>query len=437
MAMSDVDIAHLLRRSGFDASPAEVATLTGQELAVVVDKILDTTANPPDTRPAPLDNIPVDQTTGRLNGLRQSWHDRMASTPTPIVEKMTLFWHGHFTVEASAVNRPNALYEMIAYYRANALGNYRTLAQGMALLPAMLMYLDNDRNRKQSPNQNFARELLELFLLGVGNYTEADVIAAAAAWTGHSLTDDPAKDLATYTFRAGDHDAGNKTFLGTTKAWDGPQIIDELFDNPTMRVIVARFLVAKLWSFFAKPNPPTNVVDELGAAFIAANFELKPLMRALFLRPEFYAADVKAGLVRPPIEYVASIMRATGKTASYVKTDTSMGPLGQQLFSPPNVSGWKPNAYWISAASAGERARFVDTLAIQLAKDAFLADSATKTPAAAVDAALAAFHVINPTPGLRTLLTDWVTRQRAANRATAEPRYLSMLVMLSPEIQLA
>ena len=436
MAMTDVDVAHLLRRSGFDASPAEVALLTGQELTAVVDKILDTTANPPDTRPAALD-LPVDQTSNRLNGLRQSWHDRIASTPTPIVEKMTLFWHGHFTVEASDVNRPNALYEMIKYYRANALGNYRTLAQGMALLPAMLMYLDNDRNRKQSPNQNFARELLELFLLGVGNYTEADVIAAAAAWTGHSLTNDAATDTATYLFKPADHDTGNKTFFGTTKNWDGPQIIDELFDNATTRAIVAKFLVTKLWSFFAKPNPAANVVDELAAAFIAANFEIKPLLRALFLRPELYAADAKTGLVRPPVEYVASIMRATGKTAQYIKTDAYMASLGQQLFSPPNVSGWKPNAYWISAASAGARARFVDTLAIQLAKDAFLADSATKTPAAAVDAALAAFHVTHPTPGLRTLLTDWVTRQRAANRATAEPRYLAMLVLLSPEIQLA
>ena len=146
MPMSEIDVAHLLRRSGFDASPAEVAALTGQELAAVVDKVLDTTANPPETRPPALD-LPVDQTSQRLAGLRAAWHDRMATTPTPIVEKMTLFWHGHFTTEASAVTRPNALYEEIAYYRAHALGNYRTLAQGMALLPAMLMYLDNDRNR--------------------------------------------------------------------------------------------------------------------------------------------------------------------------------------------------------------------------------------------------------------------------------------------------
>ena len=436
MPMSDVDVAHLLRRAGFDASPAEVALLTGQELAAVVDKVLDTTANPADTRPPALD-LPVDQTTNRLNGLRQSWHDRMAMTPTPIVEKMTLFWHGHFTVEASDVNRPNALYEMIKYYRANALGNYRALAQGMALLPAMLMYLDNDRNRKQSPNQNFARELLELFLLGVGNYTEADVIAAAAAWTGHSLNNDPNTDTATYVFKAADHDTGNKTFFGTTKNWDGPQIIDELFDNTSARLVVARFLAGKLWSFFAKPSPPANVVNELANAFIAAGFEIKPLLRALFLRPEFYAADVKTGLVRTPVEYVTSIMRSTNKTAQYVKTDQWMASLGQQLFSPPNVSGWKPNAYWISAASAGSRARFADALATQLSNDKFLADSATKTPVEAANAGLAAFHVTHPSAGLRTLLTDWATRQRAANRTAAEPRYLAMLVMLSPEIQLA
>ena len=436
MPMTEVDVAHLLRRSGFDASPAEVAVLTPLDPPAVVDRVLDTTANPPDTRPAALD-LAVDKTNERLNGLRQSWHDRMATTPTPVVEKMTLFWHGHFTVESNDVYRPNALYDEIKFYRANALGNYRTLAQGMALQPAMLMYLDNDRNRKQSPNQNFGRELLELFMLGVGNYTEADVIAAAAAWTGHSLTNDSANDLATYTFKPGDHDTGNKTFMGITKNWDGPQIIDHLFDDPTQRVVVARFLTAKLWSFFAKPDPPANVVDDLATVLLAAGFELRPVLRALFLRPEFYGAEVRSGLVRTPVEYVTSIMRATTKTATYVKTDQWMGALGQQLFSPPNVSGWKPNAYWISAAAAGYRARFADSLANQLARDRFLADSATKPPAEAVDAALTAFHVVQPTAGLRTLLTDWVTRQRAANRAAAEPRYLSLLVLLSPEIQLA
>ena len=169
----------------------------------------------------------------------------------------------------------------------------------------------------------------------------------------------------------------------------------------------------------------------------AAGFAITPLLRALFLRPEFYAADVRSGLVRTPVEYVTSIMRSTARTAQYVRTDQWMRSLGQELWSPPNVSGWKSNAYWISSVSAGYRARFADALATQLAKDKFLADSATKPPAEAVDAALAAFHVTNPGAGLRTLLADWVTRQRAANRAASEPRYLSLLVLLSPDIQLA
>ncbi len=361
MPMSDVDVAHLLRRSGFDASPADVAALTGQELPTVVDHVLDTTANPPDTRPAALD-LAVDKTSERLNGLRQAWHDRMATSPTPIVEKMTLFWHGHFTTEASDVTRPNALYDQIKFYRANALGNFRTLAQGMSLQPAMLMYLDNDRNRKQSPNQNFGRELLELFILGVGNYTEADVIACAAAWTGHSLLNDSASDFAQYTFKAADHDTGNKTFMGVTRAWDGPEIIDFLLDTPAQRLVVARYITGKLWSFLATPNPPANVVNELADVFIAGGLEIKPLLRALFLRPEFYAPAAKTGLVRTPVEYVTSIMRSTTKTAVYVKTNDWMRALGQELYSPPNVSGWKSNAAWISAASAGYRARFADQL---------------------------------------------------------------------------
>lgn len=440
-AISAADVAHLLRRSGFGGSASRIAQLAGQELAAVVDQVLDTTANPPDARPPILDQTgPNENRWERLTALRGYWYDRMAFSPTPVVEKMTLFWHGHFTTSADSVYRPNALWNQMTFYRANALGNFRELAQGMAIQPAMLLYLNNDQNRKKSPNQNFARELLELFLLGIGNYTEADVFAAAAAWTGYTVDDDYDADFAAYVFDANQHDTGNKTFFGKTQAWYGPQIIDEIFNNGTSRVVMARFIVAKLWSFFATPNPPTNVVNELADVFIAANWELKPLMRALFLRPEFYTDGVKQGLVRTPIEYVVSVMRAISWTSADVNPEWWLSNMGQEVYNPPNVSGWRPNGYWVSAAAASAKASFADWISWKLTDDkvGFLADSTTHPPADAVTNALAALQITEPSAHLRQVLENYVTTQRAAQyQGWAEPKYLTLLTLLSPDLQLA
>ncbi len=437
-AMSAADVAHLLRRAGFGGSPAEVAAYTGQDTAAVVTQVLDIAANPPEARPALMDQTgPNEERWKRLTALRGYWYDRMAFSPTPVVEKMTLFWHGHFTTSADSVYRPNALWDQMVLYRANALGNFRTLAQGMALEPAMLYYLNNDQNRKKSPNQNFARELLELFLLGIGNYTEGDVFGAAAAWTGHTVAGNYDADTAAYAFNANQHDTGNKTFLGTTKNWNGPETIDAIFDNATSRVVMAKFIVSKLWTFFATPNPPAPVVDQLAAAFMV-DWELKPLMRALFLRPEFYADAVKQGLVRTPVEYLVTVMKSIGWTSADIHPDWWLNNMGQEVYNPPNVSGWRPNGYWVSAAAASAKASFADWLSWKLSEAGFLNDSTTHTGPQTVATALASFHITEPSTHLRQALEQWVTTQRAApGQDWAEPKYLTLLTLLSPDLQLA
>ncbi len=439
MAVAAEDVAHLLRRAGFGGTAVQVSTLAAlADRAAVVDAVLDTAANPPESRPAILDAVGKDEDRWqRLLAVRLGWIDRMATTPTPIVEKMTLFWHGHFTTSSDAVYRPNSLYQQLTYYRANALGNFRTLAQGMALQPAMLLYLNNNENRKKSPNQNFARELLELFLLGVGNYTEGDVFAAAAAWTGHTLDEDYETDSATYVFRADWHDTGNKTFLGTTRNWNGPEVIDAVLDNGTTRPIMARYIVTKLWSFFAAPNPSTTVVDALVAVFVANNFELRPLLRAMFLRNEFYDVGVKQGLVRTPVEYVVAVMRSLNMPASEIHPEWWLEDMGQDVYNPPNVSGWRPNGYWISAAASSARASFADWLTWKLKDAKFLEDSKTKTRPDAIAAALAAFQIHHPSARLVQVLDAWLADQRTKNEDWAENKVLPMLVLLSPDLQLA
>ena len=143
----------------------------------------------------------------------------------------------------------------------------------MAIQPAMLLYLDNDANVKGAPNQNFARELMELFLLGVGNYTEADIIASAQAWTGHGID----TTIRNYKFDPTEHDNTNKTFFGTTKNWNGPDIITEILTNPTKKVIAAKFITTKLWSFFAYPNPSDTLVSTLANVFTSSNWNIKSL----------------------------------------------------------------------------------------------------------------------------------------------------------------
>ena len=438
MPTAPADVAHLLRRAGFGGDAARIAALALLDLPAVVDAVLDTTANPADIPPAEF----ADANKGdyeRFVALTQQWYDRMATSPTPIVEKMTLFLHGHFTTQSAKVDWPKVIREQISLYRASALGDFQVLAQAMAINPAMLMYLDNDRNVKGAPNQNFGRELLELFLLGVGNYTEADVEAAAKAWTGHSVTVVDADRTATYVFNANKHDTGTKTFLGKTGNLDGPDTITHIFTDTRLQMIMAKFIAAKLWTFFAYPDPPAAIVDALAAVFIASNFQIKPLLRALFLRTEFYSSTAKLGLVRSPVEWVTAILRGTTLTAKNLNPQWYQEEMGQELFNPPNVAGWKNNLYWISPSAAGAREQFVDHVAdVMGQKDTkVVIDTTGSAPDVAIKMVLDQFQITTPAAHTNQVLTNWITAQRAAKQGFIEPGNLARLVMLSPDLQMA
>ena len=443
MPTGAADVAHLLRRAGFGGDAARIAQLAALDLTAVVDAVLDTTANPADDPPVEFAQDKGDYE--RFVALTQQWYDRMATSPTPIVEKMTLFWHGHFTTQSAKVYMPTVIREQISLYRKSAaggfqnspLGDFQALAQAMAVNPAMLMYLDNDRNVKGAPNQNFGRELLELFLLGVGNYTEADVEAAAKAWTGHSVTVVDADRTATYVFNANRHDTSTKTFLGKTGNLDGPDTITHIFTDTKLQMIMAKFIAAKLWTFFAFPDPPAAIVDALAAVFIASNFQIKALLRALFLRTEFYSPAAKLGLVRSPVEWVVAILRGSGLAAGVLNPQWRQEDMGQELFNPPNVAGWKNNLYWISPSAAGAREQFVDDASNAMANKNVLIND-TKAPAAqAISDAIAQFQIMMPAAHTTQVLTSWITAQRASKDPGAEPGNLARLVMLSPDLQMA
>jgi uncharacterized protein (DUF1800 family) len=431
------DIAHLLRRTEFVAQPARVAELSALSLDAAVDNVLDFTPNGSPTVPAGLAVHDPDNGWEQYVAAVDWWYDAMKSRPRPMQEKMTLFWHGHFTSSwFDGIGRSDHMTHQNQLYRTQALGNFRTLTHAMALEPAMLVYLNNADNRKEAPNQNFARELMELFTLGVGNYTEGDVEAAARAWTGYNA-DWPNYQ---YQFVSGRHDNTNKTFFGTTRNWNGPGIIDEILrDNLPKKQIAARYLVNKLWDFFAHPGGPSNVIDALTTVFLNSDLDVRVLMRALLLRPEFYGTTAKQGLVRTPVEWIVAIMHATGLTPDQLGVSWIGERMGQSLFNPPNVAGWKHNAYWLNTSALSGRAQVARGVTWHLRNNDGFANLSSLTTAAAVDFVATYFDIAPLSGTTRNALIAAHQAERDAQRWVSwwAPTNLLTMAMLSPELHMA
>ncbi len=367
--LDESDVRHLLRRTEIVDRPHRVAELVAlPTLGHAVDDVLATAPDPPS-----VSFRAADANWQRGEHLTHFWIDRLAhDAPRPFQERMALFWHGHLCSEFGKVGSAELMREQIDLYRRDGLGNVRELVTAMSTQVAMLRYLDNNQNRSTSPNQNFARELMELFLLGVGNYTEADVEAATAAWTGH--TDDWQSDA--YVWRADWHDGSAKQFLGRTinaggdPTQHGAETIDVILGDGVVpagasnagnrgrpsRAVAAEFLSRKLWQEFADTDEPPAAIAAMRDALVGSDFAIRPWVRTMLTRPEFYSDAVKSGLVRQPTEYLVALLVATGKRSDEASPLWLMQGTGQRPLFPPNVSGWKPNGYWVNASAMERRA---------------------------------------------------------------------------------
>lgn len=425
------DVVHLLRRAGFGGKPAEISALVAlPSWAAVVDQVLDTSKNPADTVPAAVDATDDAYYPPWVAGV-QYWLDRMATTPTPVVEKMTLFWHSNLASSIDAC-LPRHLFRQIKTYRSLGLGDVHALLQAMAIDPAMLQYLNNASNVAAEPNENFARELMELFTLGNGAFTEADVIGMARAWTGYNYD----REGEQFIYRANKHDAGQKTIFGITKDWNGPDALTEIVRGSRQQTC-ARFLAAKVWSFFAYPSPSTAIVDDLAATFISSGMNVKALLRAVFLRPEFRLATTRTALVRSPVEFLVATMRALGMNAATLHPEWWLKPMGQNPYQPPTVAGWKQNAAWISTSAQWAKGSFAGWARWQANEAGIFAGVGSLSPAAAATAAFERFGIEDPSPLTRQRIEEYVAREKAASRSWAIPPNLVTLTMLSPDFQLA
>lgn len=425
------DIAHLLRRTEFIAKPNRVAALSALTLDQAVDDILNISATPV-ALPQYLTYNAEDDGYNQWVYAVKWWCDRMVDSPKPMQEKMAFFWHSHFCTSWDKVQRTEAMMNQNKLFRDSCLGNFRQLTHAMALQPAMLLYLDNVDNVVGEPNQNFARELMELFTLGVGNYSEDDVSAAAAAWTGYGVN----WDNYTYQFRAGEHDDTDKLFFGVTKKWTGPLIIDEILAiNLTKKLIACKYLTKRLWESFAYQNPEDAVVNELAQVLYDNDMAIKPWVRAMLLRPEFYSVTAKQGLIMPPVDWLVSIMYRVNERSEEVNPQWRLDGMGQVPFVPPNVSGWRPNMYWVNATVLASRADFARSMTWKLRQNN-ANDISKMTTDDAINTVSNLFGLTLSAPS-RAAMTSYLTAQRAKEKSWYESTNLLTMAMLTPECHMA
>lgn len=286
-----------------------------------------------------------------LKNLNLRWLDEMVHGTAPLREKMAFFWHGHFACREINIFFQQHLLDII---RRNALGNFRDLLREVSKSASMLSFLNNQQNRKQKPNENFAREVMELFTMGRENYTEHDIKEAARAFTGWGF------NLAgEFVFRRNFHDAGQKTVLGKTGNFDGDDVLDILLENPQ----TARFITTKIYRFFVNEDIDEQKVEWLANRFYKNNYDIKKLLEDIFVSDWFYAAENIGVKIKSPIELLVGVRRILPMEFEQEEVQLLYQRLlGQVLFYPPNVAGWPGGKNWIDSSSLMYRLRLARVL---------------------------------------------------------------------------
>lgn len=282
----------------------------------------------------------------RSRDLNIAWVEKMINTSTPLREKMTLFWHGHFACRS---NNPMFAQQLNNIQRANGLGSFKTLLVEVSKSPAMLQYLNNQQNRKGKPNENFARELMELFTLGRGNYTEQDIKESARSFTGWMYDKD-----GSFIFRPNLHDAQPKTFFGKTGNFDGENIIDIILEKPQ----TALFIAQKVYKFFVNDVPNELHIKDLADTFFKSGYDISAMMKKMFTADWFQSPENVGTKIKSPAEFLVGLSRefyvTYNKPQVLIQLQSS---LGQYLFNPPNVAGWPGGQNWIDSSSLMLRMR--------------------------------------------------------------------------------
>ena len=442
-----IRLAHLLRRAGFGTRPADWETYAALGVAGTTSLLLH-----PETVTNHVDTVmhEVEEDFFKLDdrvGIQHAWLYRMARSEHPLEEKMTLFWHNHFATADYKVDNPRLMWRQNQMLRRNSLGSFRTLLKGIASDPAMLIWLDGGQNKKAQPNENFGRELLELFTLGVsGGYSEADVKEASRTFTGWQVEDNKA------VFHPENYDDGIKTFLGQTGAFTGDDIIDILVKHPA----TGRLLATKLFRFFAHDAPAPKEIDSLAHTFLESGYSIRAVVAQILRSPAFFSEVSLYHKWKSPAELTITMLRTLdAPLTAFEDLPGSLASMGQDLFNPPNVKGWLEGRAWINTqtmvARMSQAPQLVDGLGERLPSllEAALQASGRSadsldTPDKAIDA-LWALLLPGRTPALGPRKAFQAYLRDAPGDDGKVPDFdfqakapgLLSLILMSPEYQLA
>ena len=341
------EAAHLARRAAFGAPVEVIERWTADGLGRALDELFSMPAESPRALEAEEMSARA-AARGDADGVRSAWVMRLAHTRRPLVERMALVWHGHFATAIAKVGDAALMHDQIEIFRRKGLGDFRDLVHAVAKDPAMMRWLDVDASDKTSPNENFSRELMELFTLGRGHYTERDIREAARAFTGWTIKS------GRFHFDASKHDAGPKSLFGRGAVVRGEDVVDLCLDRKES----ARFVARRLFTAFAGPDVNDELCQALGARFEACGRNVAAFLRMVLESRAFFAPENRHRMFRSPAAFAAGALRAVGAVFDYAEAARRMTDMGQELLNPPSVKGWDEGRGWITTATLAARRRF-------------------------------------------------------------------------------
>ncbi|MBV9439438.1 MAG: DUF1800 domain-containing protein [Candidatus Eremiobacteraeota bacterium] len=348
--------AHLLRRAGFGGSPDDVGRIAALGMRGAVDGLLHPTGTEPAFADYPEAEALLDPKRARATA-QHWWLDRMLRTNRPLPEKMALFWHGHF---ATSINKVPAQYmvRQIDLFRTLGLGRFPALLSAVTIDPAMLIWLDNRYNAKAHPNENYAREVMELFALGLGHYTEDDIKEAARAFTGWTLD-----RTGTAVYVEARHDPGLKTVLGHTGPFGADDVVAIIVAQP----IHQRFIARKLIEFFVYSDPEPELIERLASTYALSGFDVSKTVGTILRSNVFYSSRAYRALPKSPLELAIGTLRCLGVSDVPPNLPYQLARMGQEPLNPPSVKGWDGGPTWVNTSTLLARFNFVNALIAQTA----------------------------------------------------------------------
>ena len=370
--------AHLFRRASFGASNTQLEEAVSNTPQKCVDRLLDACENSATQAfDAEMTEMAAGLASGEPQALEPWWLYRMLFTPAPLKEKLTLFWHGHFATSAATVQNAPMMLVQNETLRRHSLGHFEPLVQAISRDPAMLTYLNSTTNTRLHPNENYARELMELFCLGVGNYTERDIQETARCFTGWEIR------RRSFRFNKHQHDFGSKTLFGQTGKFDGEDAVRIVLRQDA----APRFIARKLVNYFVCDQPLSDeLVEPLAEELRNNGFHIEPVVRQILTSRFFYSPISIGQKIRSPIELAIGLLRCFEGTVGTIALAKALQPLGQRVFFPPNVKGWEGGRKWINATTLIGRVNLIAKLLgddhVRFA-DGSLADYFQKSPTTA------------------------------------------------------